>query len=119
MAEPRLIGPQNFPGANQSHLEVGQRSDIAARGCKVATYQPMKLRQSGRLKVRDQFTKFRIHHDSPRRVLRAATLRGTLASRRSPTAALIQINELLRGEHSAIRSSPGGKNPAIVKPTRL
>ena len=75
MAEPRLIGRQNFPGANQSHLEVGQRSDIAARGCKVATYQPMKLRQSGRLKVHDQFTKFRIHQDSPRRVLRCASAR--------------------------------------------
>jgi hypothetical protein len=109
MAEARLMGCQNLPGGEQSHLQVGQGADIAARGCKVATYQPMKLRQSGRLKVRDQFTKFRIHQDSPRRVLRAAPLRGTLASRRSETAALIQINEPLHGEHAANRSSPGGK----------
>jgi hypothetical protein len=61
MAETWLMGCQNLSGGDQSHLEVAQGSDIAARGCNVATYQPMKLRQSGRFKVRDQFAKFRVH----------------------------------------------------------
>jgi hypothetical protein len=67
MAKTRLMGCQNLPGGDQSHLKVCQDSDFAARGCNVATYQPMQMRQSGCFKVCDQFTKFRVHQDSPGR----------------------------------------------------
>jgi hypothetical protein len=53
MAKTRLMGCQNLPGGDQSHLELCQDSDFAARGCNVATYQPMQMRQSGCFKVGD------------------------------------------------------------------
>jgi hypothetical protein len=61
MAETRLMGGENLSDGGQSSLEVGQAADIAATGCKVATHQPVQLRQSGRFKIRYEFMKFRVH----------------------------------------------------------
>ena len=61
MAETRLMGGQNLSDGGQSRLDVGQATDIVATGCKVATHQPVQLRQSGRFKIRNELTKFRVH----------------------------------------------------------
>jgi hypothetical protein len=63
MAETWFIVRQNVPDGGQSGLDVGQASDIAAGRCgsKIATRQPVQLRQSGRFEVLSEFVKFRVH----------------------------------------------------------
>ena len=64
MSETRLIVRKNLPDGGQSDLDVCQAPDIAAGSCKVATSQPVELRQSGSIKISNEFMKFHVRWET-------------------------------------------------------